>query len=454
MGTTYHLQKFDRVFVVPETTYGTLTEYDDGDEIRVLGGSIEYSQERIPVEDNDQFRDVSEMLDMRQTVSFSLQAYLRLSGTGNVVPECDEILSVFFDSVTNNANDTACTAIEPIGETEIAVTGGTGVNYSAGDSVEIAGILYMVTGSGADKIDVTPGLLVATAVGTAVRGAQNYKLRQFPDGSFSLYVVGNNDLMGVSGCFVDKISISGAGNDRIKIDITGRGKTLGVRAGSTTLSGGINDAVGSLTVATGTGDYATIGSLLFIDEGLATEELIKITNIVGTTWTITRNYGGYDAAASAHLDGAVISPFRPPRTITGEILTGVVGDVHISGVKYYAQSWSLEIDAGNTIHDEDYGTASASGYAAGGKLSVVPNLSFIMNRTNYRHFVNGVSGTSHALHIQAGGSVPDICAFYVPAVIPTNPTRPVFGGDGFLMVELTGRAISTTEGGSVYFMVA
>jgi hypothetical protein len=108
MATIYSLQRQDRVFIVPETTYGTLVEYAGTHEVKVLpGGTIEYSQERVPNEDNDLSRDVTSLIDMRKTGTFSFSTYVKPNATGNTEPDIFDLLKIFFTTVTNNATDTA-----------------------------------------------------------------------------------------------------------------------------------------------------------------------------------------------------------------------------------------------------------------------------------------------------------------------------------------------------------
>lgn len=72
----------------------------------------------------------------------------------------------------------------------------------------------------------------------------------------------------------------------------------------TTLSGNINNSVGSCTVVDTTGWPGTTPYIIAIDYGAANEELVKVTNNAAGTLTITRAFGG--TSASAHSSGAVV----------------------------------------------------------------------------------------------------------------------------------------------------
>lgn len=77
---------------------------------------------------------------------------------------------------------------------------------------------------------------------------------------------------------------------------------------STTLNGGINNAVTSITVTSSTGFPATPFNAKIVAEGANASEIINVTNVAGTTWTVTRaseSYAG-SASASAHGTGAAV----------------------------------------------------------------------------------------------------------------------------------------------------
>lgn len=72
----------------------------------------------------------------------------------------------------------------------------------------------------------------------------------------------------------------------------------------TTLSGNISGAATSLTVAATTGFPSTTPYVLALDYGAATEELVVVTAVGGTTLTVTRGFSG--TSAQSHSIGAVV----------------------------------------------------------------------------------------------------------------------------------------------------
>lgn len=74
-------------------------------------------------------------------------------------------------------------------------------------------------------------------------------------------------------------------------------------AADTTLSGSITSGATTLSVSATTG-FPAAPFVLALDAGAATQELVLVTNVAGTTLTVTR---GYDSTvASAHDTGAVV----------------------------------------------------------------------------------------------------------------------------------------------------
>lgn len=86
---------------------------------------------------------------------------------------------------------------------------------------------------------------------------------------------------------------------------------------ATTLGADITDSATSITVAATTG-FPAVDFILALDYGEAAQELVLVTNVSGTTLTVTR---GYDStAAAAHTNGAAVRhvhsaiDFRDSRT--------------------------------------------------------------------------------------------------------------------------------------------
>ena len=115
-------------------------------------------------------------------INYVTDAYKLGMRAGDVVFQIDETnlvtnqLSVVSGATTGTASGATCSAIEPVGETSIALSSaGTGtilvgdvINFGNGDSTD-----YLVTTGDTDvsnggTLVITPGLVVATAVGTTI----------------------------------------------------------------------------------------------------------------------------------------------------------------------------------------------------------------------------------------------------------------------------------------------
>lgn len=72
----------------------------------------------------------------------------------------------------------------------------------------------------------------------------------------------------------------------------------------TALGGSISGAATSMIVSATTGFPGTTPYILAVDYGAATEELVKVTGVAGTTLTVERGFGG--TSAQSHSLGAVV----------------------------------------------------------------------------------------------------------------------------------------------------
>ena len=75
-------------------------------------------------------------------------------------------------------------------------------------------------------------------------------------------------------------------------------------AQDTTLASGITNAANTMTASALVGFPASFPYVIAVDYNAASEELVLVTNAVGTTLTITRGFNG--STAVAHAAGAVI----------------------------------------------------------------------------------------------------------------------------------------------------
>jgi hypothetical protein len=72
----------------------------------------------------------------------------------------------------------------------------------------------------------------------------------------------------------------------------------------TTLGGNISSGATSMSVGATTGFPSATPYVLAVDYGAATEELVMVTAVGGTTLTVTRGFGG--TSAQSHSIGAVV----------------------------------------------------------------------------------------------------------------------------------------------------
>lgn len=150
-------------------------------------------------------------------------------------------------------------------------------------------------------------------------------------------------------------------------------------APATTLSGGITNVAASLTVASSSG-YPTAPFVAIIDRDGAGEEAVLVTNVGGTTWTVTRGYDG--TTALSHLSGVSVEhgvtaiEFREANThvnassdvhgVTGGLKSYIdtadaVHPAAVSGVHGVTGNLKTYIDSGNTHASATTGVHGVTG---------------------------------------------------------------------------------------------
>lgn len=185
-------------------------------------------------------------------------------------------------------------------------------------------------------------------------------------------------------------------------------------APATTLSGGITNVAASLTVASSSG-YPTAPFVAIIDRDGAGEEAVLVTNVGGTTWTVTRGYDG--TTALSHLSGVSVEhgvtaiEFREANTHVNASsdVHGVSGGlksyidtadaVHpalVSGVHGVTGNLKTYIDSGNTHASATTGVHGVTG-SIETRLAATESTATSANSTATTHValtsgVHGVSG--------------------------------------------------------------
>lgn len=121
-------------------------------------------------------------------------------------------------------------------------------------------------------------------------------------------------------------------------------------APSTSLTGAVTNVATTITVASSSG-YPAVPFVAIINRDLGDEEAVLVTNVAGTTWTVTRGFDG--TTALSHLGGAKVEhgvtaiEFREANAHNN-----AVGDTHgISGnIKSYIDTADTANSSALTAH--------------------------------------------------------------------------------------------------------
>jgi len=105
----------EQVFVKAESTYGTFTHPAGNDAIAVTKCDMEGGQERKDIPEKSSTRSLITRSTGRKSASFSIEKFLRPSGTAGTKPDDSDLFKAIFGTETVGASDVAYTLLkEPV----------------------------------------------------------------------------------------------------------------------------------------------------------------------------------------------------------------------------------------------------------------------------------------------------------------------------------------------------
>lgn len=166
-----------------------------------------------------------------------------------------------------------------------------------------------------------------------------------------------------TGCVVDTVKVSAAGDDLAEVEFGGRFASL-VRTAQVTVPGGASDSATSFAISAG--DCLQPGSLITVGS-----EDIRVNTMSGNVITdCERGWHGTTPAAIA--SGAAAVPYAPSaQTTAGSPSVGVSGSLSLNGVTHKVISLEHMLKNNLTLHDNHFGTDRADGFSDGKQREVM-----------------------------------------------------------------------------------
>lgn len=332
------------------------------------GGSIAY----VPREDKFGTATAVPGIQQKRTAEGSIEGYVLPSGTRTLEPDMHDLLITSGWTPVDRSGTTTDVAGGASTAQRVNLTASAG--FAIGDAVIVedtvagAGLYEMRRIRGVDvvgtSIDVEPPLSFAPAAAANVRGAIAYKpndTRDTAEDALCLWLMNNNSADRLGGWAPGSLALTAGGEDAARFVLSGTARRHD-RLFQTSLDGAI--LIGALTMVVDDG-LASAGDLLNTYWQIE-DEVVKVTGISGTTWTITRNQLG--TAAAGHGDGEAVYPYQPAGTYAGSPVPSTSGQAMFAayasatGVALQVNQASLDCGMGVTYREDIHGDA----YKVGG----------------------------------------------------------------------------------------
>jgi hypothetical protein len=339
------------------------------DAIRAISGSAGGTVPVAPREDKFGTATAVPGIVQKRTAEGSLEGYVMPSGTITTAPDIDELLTT--GGWTKIDRSATTTTVSGSGSSAVRVDVSASTSFAVGDGVLIqtndATELYEarrvvgvdVVGT---SIDVEPPLTFTPANGQNVRGAIAYKpsdTRDTSEDALTLWLLNNNSGDRISGWTPDSYEFTIGGEDAARYTASGVGQRHD-RLGQTPLSVSLTTSTTSMIVTyfLGSSGDALNTYWTLSDGGNTTAEVVKVTGISGSTWTVTRaQLGTSDPGTTWDAADTAVTPYRPTGTYAGSPVPSTSGQI-VASLGGYGSSSPVALQCNNASLSCGFGIAS------------------------------------------------------------------------------------------------
>jgi len=455
------------VFVDPQTSFKTAaTDIPAAaDAVRVITASVNGKSPFAMFEDKRGSSTPFGVIDQKRTAEWSLECYAYVTTRGTAPDWADLLTSGGWQLGSNrSAFNTTITGGTTTVPAFTSVT--SGATLAEGDAVLIetgngtgAYEIRRVTNISTLNVTVTPALQNTPAAGARVYGAIIYKPKDAKDttpDANTIWAFNNNSADRAIGSVVGSNSFTMGGDEAARISFSGTARQddrLVATTLATPLLTGGTTGVG-ITVTTNVAYAEGLESMewTFSDGGTTEPETFLVTNVSGTSWTITRAQEGTVDPGTTWPAGTRISPYQPAGIYAGTPIPATSGQLVVEGSAFQAGSISVEVDQGIIYRENVHGDAYVVDGYVGGKRAVTATLDgWSFFDSTLLQALNARSRTSVSVLAQQGEAEGGIFAIEMPTFKFEEPDMDR-GGDE-VTVSMTGQAIGTTAETEIYLMI-
>lgn len=354
------------------------------DAIRVIGGSAGGTIPVAPREDKFGTATAVPGIEQKRTAEGSLEGYVMPSGVLTNAPDIGADLLIKggwellnSSAVSQTVSGGSSTAVKVDLGASTGFVAGQGVIVETGNGTGFYEARRIsAVNSGGTNIIVEPPLTFTPAASATVKGVIAYKpsdTRDTAEDALTLWLMNNNTADRISGWTPTSYEFTMGGEDAARFTASGAGQRHD-RVGQTPLGSNLATTVTSMVV---TYPLASSGDALntywtLSDGGGTAAEVVKVTGISGSTWTVTRaQLGTSDPGSTWAASNTVITPYRPTGTYAGSPVSATSGQIVFSlggygstfPVSLQCNNSSLSCGLGVALREDVHGTTyKAQGY--------------------------------------------------------------------------------------------
>ena len=440
-----------RLFIMPETTFGTLVEPTTNDLVLRIDSGI--PKQGYKFEEDKQKRYTRTKLAPVKTKTevgkFSFTIYAKPSGTPNTEPECSDILTALYGNAPLKATGTG-TTVSSSTTTLIKGTSGDGAKFVKGQIVviDVSATTVpqyeqtIITDITTDDFTVAPALAAAPAASKTLYGLCTW-VPANTAGSVSIWVEmgdiasATGSLKALAGCKVESIK-SAVNGDGTLVEYTfDVSYQTEYRCGRDQCAVQVLIADSSMTLH----DASKFSENMYV---YMESEVIKITSINYSTNVCAISRAQKATSAAAHAVEIVCYPWLPAGVEVGAPVSGYLGKVRIGSgeMDVISGDWTMNQKPSWQENTKNNSAVPQEGqYPDAREFSL--NLKAYATQGNQKFDRISEQATAQWAMLPAGNTPGSMVVAYFSNF---NIQNPDISGDGDQEIAITGNVYGTSAG--------